>query len=82
MKPIEVGFDGSFQIWSKHLPSKTTDIRLAELPTSENFSESSNPNFQLPNTFLWIRSEDPRLLYRNKDGTLYNVNFESIAKSV
>ena len=76
MKPIEVGFDGSFSIWSSSI-GKKLDVKLARSDKPpEYFENSPNFNFLLPNTFMWYMKDKPELLYRAKDGKLYVVNFE------
>lgn len=76
MKPSEVGFDGTFQMWSSGL-GKPLDIKLARsTKPPEYFKDSPNFNFLLPNTFMWYIKDDPELLYRNRDGKLYRINFE------
>lgn len=71
MNATEVGFDGSFEMFS--YGGKKT-IKLAH-SNDLNFIESKNWNFQLNNTFLWINKE---LLYRNKSGELFRVSFDPI----
>jgi hypothetical protein len=76
MKPIEVGFDGSFSIWSSGL-GKKLDIKLARSDKPpEYFENSPNFNFLLPNTFMWYMKDEPELLYRAKNGKLYSMNFK------
>jgi len=76
MKPIEVGFDGSFSILSSGFGRKV-DVRLARSDKPpEYFKNSSNFNFLLPNSFIWYMKDEPELLYRAKNGKLYIVNFE------
>jgi hypothetical protein len=72
MKPIEVGFDGSFDITSGHVgPLK---IRLTR--SGSNPKDWINP--PIDNTFVWLYTDkdNPQLLYKNKEGKLYSVNFE------
>jgi len=72
MKSIEVGFDGSFNITSGGVgPLK---IRLTR--SGSNPKDWTNP--PIDNTFIWLYTDkdNPELLYKNKDGKLYVVNFE------
>jgi hypothetical protein len=72
MKPIEAGFDGSFNITSGGVgPLK---IRLTR--SGSNPKDWKNP--PIDNTFIWLYTDkdNPELLYKNKDGKLYVVNFE------
>ncbi len=74
--PIEIGFDGTFEIFCKHVARPLT-IKLARSTKEpDSFECSKNYNFQLKNTFLWHEKENPELLYRDRDGKLYKVNFE------
>jgi len=76
MKPIEVGFDGSFSIFSSGFGRKV-DVKLARSDKPPKYFENSpNFNFLLSNTFMWYMKDEPELLYRAKDGKLYSVNFE------
>ena len=70
MKPIEVGFDGSF-VLAYNYPYK---IILAR--TNKQIQDLKNP--PIDNTFIWLYNDkdNPQLLYKNKDGKLYSVNFE------
>jgi hypothetical protein len=72
MKSIEVGFDGSFNITSGGVgPLK---IRLTR--SGSNPKDWTSP--PIDNTFVWLYTDkdNPELLYKNKDGKLYVVNFE------
>ena len=72
MKPSEVGFDGSFDITSGGVgPLK---IRLTI--SSSNPKDWKNP--PIDNTFIWLYADpdNPQLVYRNKDGKLFAVDFE------
>jgi hypothetical protein len=72
MRPIEVGFDGSFNITSGGVgPLK---IRL----TRSGFDPKDWKNPPIDNTFVWLYTDpdNPQLLYKNKEGKLYSVNFE------
>ena len=46
----------------------------------EQFSETKNYNINgvTKNTFIWNRTEDPELLYRNHEGKLFKVRFEPL----
>ena len=72
MKSIEVGFDGSFNITSGGVgPLK---IRLTR--SGSNPKDWTSP--PIDNTLVWLYTDkdNPELLYKNKDGKLYVVNFE------
>jgi hypothetical protein len=73
MTPSEVGFDGKFEMFSTYDAKKKT-IKLTK-SNDINFEDSKNWNFQLLNTFLWINSDEPELLYRGKSGELFRVVF-------
>jgi hypothetical protein len=74
MKPIEVGFDGSFDITSSGVG--TLKIRLTR--SGSNPKDWKNP--PIDNTFIWLYTDknNPELLYKNKDGKLYVMNFEEM----
>jgi len=70
MKPIEVGFDGSFKAIGNfaNVILKPAKAQLKDWPTEH-----------LCNTMIWscIDQENPKLLYVSKDGKLYAMNFEA-----
>lgn len=74
MKPIEVGFDGSFDIKAGSY-YKSMKIRLTRTAYSPKDWKKPPP---IDNTFIWLYTDkdNPELLYKNKDGKLYSVNFE------
>ena len=73
MRPIEVGFDGSFDIKAGGY-YKSMKIRL----TRSGFDPKDWKNPPIDNTFVWLYTDkdNPQLLYKNKEGKLYSVNFE------
>lgn len=47
-------------------------------PNMWNISPNDNLNGKINNTFIWWNKEnDSELFYRNKEGKLFTVNFES-----
>ena len=72
MKPIEVGFDGSFDIISGGI--RSLKVRLTR--TASKPRDWKEP--PIDNTFVWLYTDpdNPQLLYKNKEGKLYSVNFE------
>jgi hypothetical protein len=73
MKPIEVGFDGSFNITSGGW-YRSIKVRL----TRTAYSPKDWKEPPIDNTFVWLYTDpdNPQLLYKNKEGKLYSVNFE------
>ena len=69
MLPIEVGFDGSFKAIGNfaNVILKPAKAQLKDWPTEH-----------LYNTMIWscVDQENPKLLYVNKEGKLYSINFE------
>ena len=81
MKPIEVGFDGTIQIYNgTSSPYKIIFARSThDHKGPDVWSASWNPNInnKIKNTFIWWTKKDgPELFYRNKDSKLFTVNFE------
>lgn len=81
MKPIEVGFDGTIQIYNGTIsPYKIIFARSTHDDMGPDvWSASWNPNInnKIKNTFIWwTKTDGPELFYRNKDGKLFTVNFE------
>ena len=73
MKPIEVGFDGSFYM-SNGGSRRSITIRLLRTASKpKDWKEQP-----IDNTFIWLYTDpdNPQLLYKNKDGKLFTVNFE------
>lgn len=68
MKPIEVGFDGSF-ILSNNYQHKIMICR-SNKPVKEW------EKAPIDNSFIWLYTDkdNPQLLYKNKEGKLYSVN--------
>lgn len=72
MKPIEVGFDGSFKTIG-HIGSfvvlTPAKAQIKDWPTE-----------YMCNTLVWfdVDQKNPELLYVNKEGKLYSVNFEPL----
>jgi hypothetical protein len=81
MKPCEVGFDGSIQVW---VGRWTPTIKFARSMHKDKgpdiWESSSNPNLngKITNTFIWWGKDDPELFYRNKEGKLFRINFEPV----
>ena len=76
MKPIEVGFDGSFDITSGGI--RSLKVRLTR--TASSPKDWTSP--PIDNTFIWLYTDkdNPELLYKNRDGKLYVVNFETFGE--
>jgi hypothetical protein len=72
MKPIEVGFDGSF----KTIGNIGSFVNVILTPTKAQIKDW--PTKHICNTIVWscVDQENPKLLYVNKDGKLYVMNFE------
>ena len=70
MKPIEVGFDGSFKTTGNFVRLKSAKAQIKDWPTE-----------YMCNTLVWfdVDQKNPELLYVNKEGKLYSVNFEPLA---
>ena len=83
MKPSEVGFDGTIQVYNGN--NNVAKIYLARAihdskgPDSWLTSWNPNMNGKITNTFIWWeKGNESELFYRNKEGKLFTVNFESV----
>ena len=72
MKPIEVGFDGSF----KTIGNIESFVNVILTPAKAQIKDW--PTKHISNTMVWscVDQENPKLLYVSKEGRLYSINFE------